>query len=418
MIIIGAMPASAVPAGTIGAFPTWTTSGTANLFTGAATFTSPSDADATVSTDSVSVTTPSGESAYLGANTAFGQEFGSTRKQPYLTLRPRSGSPAPTPPSTTTPAPSTATVTFDSAPVAGWGFAVGDIDADWVFIQPLDASGNALPVSELGEQGVGNYCDNASPKPSVCSTATAPFDVPNWVPGPGSQTVTYGTTSITYTPGTVYGNIKDTAGAYAWFMPTTAVRGIRLLYGALSGSPNYQLWLAQPAPTATITGQVALGGADASQPVPPGTNVELQSSDGTPVMAIDDAPVTVPVQPDGTYSIVTEQRDEYQLAVLPPAGFDPPPPIVVPALTANVTAPEIVVVPSSPGSSPSTPATPSGSPAVPLEVLADSGSSVTGTAWSAGVVSAAGALLLGVGLVRRRPRSVSQSPDSRSSNSR
>jgi hypothetical protein len=238
------------------------------------------------------------------------------------------------------------------------------------------------------------------------------------VPGPGNQTVTYGTTSITYTPGTVYGNIKDTAGAYAWFMPTTAVRGIRLLYGALSGSPNYQLWLAQPAPTATITGQVALGGADASQPVPPGTNVELQSSDGTPVMAIDDAPVTVPVQPDGTYSIVTEQRDEYQLAVLPPAGFDPPPPIVVPALTANVTAPEIVVVPSSPGSSPSTPATTSGSPAVPSEALADSGSSVTGTAWSAGVVLAAGALLLVVGLVRRRPRSVSQSPDSRSSNSR
>ncbi|GAB3807516.1 hypothetical protein GCM10028798_32190 [Humibacter antri] len=372
-------------------------SGTANAFTGTATFISPTDADATVTTDSVSVSTPTGESAFLGANTAFGQEFGSTRKQPYLTLRPRSGSPAPTPPSTTTPPPSTTTVMFGSQPAAGWGFAVGDIDADWVFIQPLDAAGNVLSTSDLGEQGTGNYCQNAAPKPSVCAGASAPYDVPNWVPGPNPVTVTYGSTTIAYSPGTLYGNVADTAGAYAWFLPSSAVRGIRLRYGALSGSPNYQLWLAQPAPTATISGTVALGGADASQPVPPGISVELQSSDGTPVAGIDEAPVTVPVQSDGSYQIVTEQRDAYRLAVDPPAGFDAPAPITVPALASEVTAPAIAMVPTA--------TTPSVSPiasATPAAELAESGSdAVSAGLGSAGVVALGAALMV---LATRRRR--------------
>ncbi|GAB3394064.1 hypothetical protein GCM10027568_24010 [Humibacter soli] len=394
-------------------------SGSPNSFTGTASFTNPTDANATVSTDSVSLTAPSGESAYLGANTAFGQEFGSTRKQPYLTLRPRTGAPAPTPPSTSTPPPSTTTVMFNAAPTAGWGFAVGDIDADWVFIQPLDASGNPLPTADLGEQGAGNYCENASPKPSACAGATAPYDVPNWVPGPASQTVAYGASSITYTPGTVYGNVNDTAGAYVWFMPSAAVRGIKLLYGALSGSPNYQLWLAQPAPATTITGQIALGGADTSQPVPPGTSVELQSADGTPVQAIDDAPVTVPVNSDGTYEIVTEQRDEYQIAVLPPAGYETPAPIVVPALAAEVTAPEIVMAPVPASSAPvgaTAPAAATGNTTTATTgELADSGSDAIDGVWTAIALVAAGLLLFAL---RQRRALTPQSPVRRSRSSR
>ncbi|MGN6126389.1 MAG: hypothetical protein ACTHON_07475 [Humibacter sp.] len=418
LVITAAAPASAVPAGTIGSFPTWTMSGSANSFTGTASFTNPTDANATVSTDSVSLAAPTGESAYLGASTAFGQEFGSTRKQPYLTLRARSAAPAPTPPSTSTPPPSTTTVMFSTAPTAGWGFAVGDIDADWVFIQPLDAAGNPLPTSDLGEQGAGNYCENASPKPSACTGATAPYDVPNWVPGPSSQTVSYGASSITYTPGTVYGNVNDTAGAYVWFMPSTAVRGIRLLYGALSGSPNYQLWLAQPAPATTITGQIALGGAAAAQPVPPGTSVELQSADGTPVQAIDDAPVTVPVNSDGTYEIVTEQRDEYQIAVLPPVGYEAPAPIVVPALAAEITAPEIVMapVPTSPATvTSSSPAAASGSSTTATSgELADSGSNAIDGILAACALVAAGLLLFAARARAPKP----QSPVRRSSSSR
>ncbi|MGA0567507.1 hypothetical protein ACO2Q7_09255 [Rathayibacter sp. KR2-224] len=393
-IAVGALPASATPPGTIGTFPTW--SPLSSSVPGTATFASPTDANAVVSTDAATASVASGSSAFLGSNTGFGQDFGSTRAQPYLTLRPKSGSPAPNPPSVTTPAPSTTTVMFGSQPASGWGFAVGDLDADWVFIQPLDASGNDLPTAELGEQGTGNYCDNASPRPSACSGATAPYDVPNWVPGPGSVPVAYGSTTITYSPGTLYGNFNDTSGAYAWFLPSSQVHGIRLVYGALNGSPVYQLWLAQPAPTATIAGTVALGGSDAGQPVPSGTSVELQSADGTPVAALDGSPVEVPVQSDGSYQIVTEQRQEYQLAVVPPAGFDPPAPITVTALASEVTAPQIVVAPTA-----ATQPTPTAT-ATPAAELAESGSNAA--PW---LLASVAMLVLGGALVsqaRRRRR--------------
>lgn len=390
--------ASAVPPGTIGTYPTWNVTGSAGSFSGTANFASPSMPNPTVQTNSSSVSTPSGESAYLGANTGFGQDFGSTRKQPYLTLRANGTGPAPTPPSTTTPAPSLTTIDFGAAgPAPGWGFVLGDIDADWVFVRGYDATGAQLPVSALGMQSTGNYCENASPKPSVCSGTAAPFDVPNWVPGPNNVTVPYGSSSISYAPGTVYGNVSDTSGAYIWFTPTAAVTKITLLYGALNGSPNYQLWLAQPAPMTTITGTVVVPGGS----VPPDTSVQVNDADGTPVEALTGDPLTVPVQPDGSFSIETEQRPDYQLVVVPPAGFDAPPPVIVPATSASVVAPTMTVTPvaSTPTPTPtvSTPSSPE--PTDQSGTLADSGSDVA--PWLA---ASAAVMLLGWCLIASRRR--------------
>lgn len=343
LVGVGAGAAGAVPAGTIGTYPTWTVGGTANAFSATAAFASPSLPDPAITSDSAALQSASGASAFLGPGTSFGQEFGTTRSQPYLTLRPRSGSPAPTPPSVGTPPPSTTTIDFGAtAPAAGWGFALGDIDADWVFVRAYDANGVQLPVSALGERAVGNYCDS-TPRPSACTGTVAPYDVPNWVTTP--TTVAYGASSITWAPGTVYGNVADTAGAYAWFTPDAAVRRIVLSYGALSGSPVFQLWVSQPAPVTTISGTVSLGDRPGAA-VPPGTAVQLDDADGTPVTALDGDPVQVPVDAQGAYAIETEQRDAYRLTVIPPAGYAAPAPILVsPATGAAVAVAPIALAP-------------------------------------------------------------------------
>ena len=107
-----ASPASAAPT-TIGSFPTWVmvrTTDAGLTFTGRADFSAAAQfPGVTVETNSTTVKTPTGESAWLGDSTGFGQHFGSTRAQPYLYLSPATGGP------------STTTLEFDAAPPAGWG---------------------------------------------------------------------------------------------------------------------------------------------------------------------------------------------------------------------------------------------------------------------------------------------------------
>jgi hypothetical protein len=237
VLLIAASPASAVPPGTIGTFPTWTVTGASTAYTGAASFTSPTLSSPTITSDSAQITTATGASAYLGAGTTFGADLGSTRAQPYLTIRPKSAAPMSNLASAV-PGPSTTTIDFGAtAPAAGWAFALGDIDADWVFVQGFDAGGAPVPVADLQERGVGNFCAS-TPKPSTCAGVNAPFDAPNWTGAAAPATPnTYSTGQIQYSASTVYGNFADTVGAYVWFQPAADVRKITLLYGALTGSP-------------------------------------------------------------------------------------------------------------------------------------------------------------------------------------
>ncbi len=319
------IPASAdsAPPGTIGSFPTWTIAASSTpgeTYQGSAVFSAAAGFPATSwVTNSVTTKVPSGDSAFLGASTGFGQTFGSSRAQPYLYLSPAASN-----------APSTTTITFAGDPPSGWGFAVGDIDADFVQIIPRDASNAVLPASALGAQDTGgtpllNYCNN-SPKPSSCGTG--PFtDAPLWFP----TGTTVGAT--TYTTPLVLGNVADTSGAYDWFLPSTSVRSLTFIYHAQSGFPIMQLWLAALATASTITGTVVQPDA---APIPAGTDVDLEHPDGTPVLDIQGDPVDVPVAPDGTFTLQAEEGT-YDVAFTVPAGDEPIPTEVVDASTPTTT---------------------------------------------------------------------------------
>lgn len=372
-----------MPAGTVGVFPVLSTSGSSGAFTGTATF--PASAampTATITTDSTTVKAPSGESAYLGATTGFGMNFGSSRSQPYLSLSTAAAFSA-----------STTNVLFPSQPASGWGFAVGDIDADWVHIVPLDSAGNPLPASELHAQDTGgtpllNYCAAASPKPSAC-VGSGPFtDAPWWLengglsPAPGDTTV--------YPAGSVVGNGFDTNGAYDWFLPSAAVWGIRLEFSAKIGFPSYQLWLAAPAEAVVITGTVEIPDA-AGAPIPGGTLVQLDNADGTPVLDIEDEPVTIPVAADGTFAIETEWEPGYELVVIPPPGYlaPDPVPVPIPAGATSVVVPPIALDPI---------VTPTSTPAAPepnvAAALPPTGVDVVPWLIAGGIVLVAGVALL------------------------
>ncbi|MFB9643506.1 hypothetical protein [Agromyces lapidis] len=410
LVLVGvAAPASAVdPATEIGAYADWTVGGTAGAFT-ATGMLPPSTGFAgpiSVTSDSIALTEASGASAFLNASTDFGTEYGSSRLQPYLTIRPKTGALAPTPPAVDNPPPSRTVVDLGASRGDDWGFALGDIDADWVFVTAFDDAGVQLPVDALGALTPGNYCAAGSPKPSTCA-GPGPFtDLPRWV---GSGTlVDFG---ITFVEGTLVGNFTDTTGAYLGFRPDPAVRRIELLYGAVNGSPSYQFWLAVAAAKTTVTGTVELeGGA----PPPPGTVVEVDDADGEPVRDVTGEELQVPVDENGDFTVELPQAGEYTLVVVPPAGYTPPDPVTIDGSQAEVEVPPIavepvVVPPTSPPASPppspspspgsETPATPA--PAATGE-LAESGANVAPFVAIAAGVLLAGAAAVVFATVRRR----------------
>jgi hypothetical protein len=323
--------ADSAPPGTIGSFPTWSIAASptpGETYQGAATWSAAAGFPATSwITNSSTTKVPTGDSAFLGASTGFGQTFGSSRSQPYLYLSPASSGP------------STTTITFAGAPPTGWGFAVGDIDADFVQILATDASNHTVSGTALGAQDTGgapllNYCNNV-PKPSTCGTG--PFtDAPLWY----ANGTTVGGTA--YTTPMVVGNVADTSGAYDWFVPSADVRTLTLIYHVQSGFPIMQLWLAAHAPASTIIGSVQQAGG---APIPVGTDVDLENANGAPVLDIQGDPVDAAVAPDGSFSLVTEQAD-YDLAFTVPEGFAPIPTESVDATSASVTLDPVVIRPA------------------------------------------------------------------------
>ncbi|HEX5859625.1 MAG TPA: hypothetical protein VFY91_16090 [Microbacterium sp.] len=388
-------PARAVLPDQVGVFPTWSISGAAGGFGATATFpASAAFAPVTVATDATSVSGPSGVTGFLGASTAFGQSFGSTRSQPYLNIGTAAGQAA-----------STTTLSFAGGQPDGWGFALGDVDADWVLVRAWADAARTSPLTldQLGFQSVGNYCTNV-PKPGSC--AAAPYtDQPVWVIAPETFD------GVLYQPGTLRGNslpgapaaTRDTSGAYGWFAPTTDVAVIELLYGARDGFPLFQLWLASPAPKATITGTVTIPSQPEGTPVPENTVIQLNNGDGTPVLNAEDLPVQVPVAGDGSFSLETEQRPDepYELVVLPPAGFSALPPITViadsatPAPVTLEIAPVVVIPPAPPAEQPAAAETPE---------LAESGAEPASAGLALALVVLGGALL-GLRASRRQARS-------------
>lgn len=347
----GAASAAPLPAGTVGVFGSWAMAPSVDpskTFEGTVTF--PASAgfpSATVVTDSTTVKVPSGESAFLGSSTGFGQTFGSSRSQPYLYLSQASAL-----------TPSTTTITFSGPLFAGWGFALGDIDADQVHIEAYDAANAPIAPADLGAQAPENYCNN-TPNPSSCGPGPH-TDVPTW-DEPSSSLV---------------GSGFDSKGAYGWFQPAADVRTLVLTYSGILGIPTYQLWFAAPAAATTITGTLATP----SGPPPAGTTLALHNGDGSEVFDIEEKPVIVPLAPDGSFSIVTEQG-AYQLAVTVPEGFAAIAPIAVDATTAAVSIGTIILDP----------------------VLPDTGSTVSPMLWVAFAAILLGIVMAGGAAAARRP---------------
>jgi len=217
VLLTAAAPAYAQ--GDTAGYATWTMSGTTRDYTGtmalpgnfpAATFTSDGRADSSLRP---------GTNTWLGENTPFGGAYGSSRDQAYPLLRPRTDTPG---------NPSTTTYTFATAtPASGWGFALGDIDADRITITATGADGSAVPVGALGYQGSFNFCET-SPKSTACSGVTD-FHTPTWTAGTA----------------TLSGDGDDETGGTGWFQPTVPITTLTFSFSALSGFPVYQTWFAK-----------------------------------------------------------------------------------------------------------------------------------------------------------------------------
>lgn len=269
-------PAAAQPPDA--SYAEWTLAGSGGDYTGtmtlppafpAASFTSDSRAPAAL---------VGGASNWLSADTPFGAEFGSSQDQPYLNLRPAADN---------ADAPSTTTYQFDSpTPAGGWGFTLGEIDADRVEVSATDPDGNLVPAAGLGFQEAFNYCD-ASPRPSsVCSGGPAPGD-----PGFDIPTVVVQDESVT-----LAGNGADTGGAAGWFAPTTPLSTLTFVFTFQSGFPIYHTWFA--AQTRSVSGSVVVDG----DPLP-GAELTILDPDGDPIA-----------------SATTDEGGDYQVAGLGPAG--------------------------------------------------------------------------------------------------
>jgi hypothetical protein len=189
-----------------GSYAQWTRDGTSGTITlASAGFASPS-ASWTTNAGNLAVAT----SATLGATTPFGQRFGSSSGKQYLGAGLSSG------------APSTTTYTFTRpAPAGTWGFAFGDVDADFVVISATNSQGAAVPVATIGTwfQGAFNYAGGT--------------DLPSWDPATATLT----------------GTGNDTNGAAGWFVPTVDLASLTVTFDKLTGFPTYQTWIAGDGPT-------------------------------------------------------------------------------------------------------------------------------------------------------------------------
>ena len=106
--------------------------------------------------------------------------------------------------------------TFDEPTTVGFGFALGDVDAENVRLRAADAEGNALTATELGFQSSFNYANDN--------------DLPVWQPASSR----------------LAGNGMDTDGASGWFQPLVPIQSLTMTCETITGFPRYQVWMASP----------------------------------------------------------------------------------------------------------------------------------------------------------------------------
>lgn len=220
--------------------------------------------------------------------TPFGQVYGSSQNKGYLNLRPAADNAA---------SPSITTYTFASpTPAAGWGFVLGDVDADQVLVRATGPGGAAVAVGDLGFQGVFNYCDVPSPRPGSCSGVAAPFDLPTWDPATGI----------------LRGNAAalDTVGASGWFQPSVPLSTLSFAFTQREGFPVYQTWFATL--TRAVSGTVTV---DATTPLA-GVQLDILGPTGAIVG-------TATTGADGTYSLDGLAPGDYTVRAATPAGYQP-----------------------------------------------------------------------------------------------
>lgn len=265
---------------------------------GTATFDSAlSFPDATFAVGPGSVSRASGTGTWLSRSTPFGGVFGSSRNLPYLVFSvPRAGS--------------SVTFTFESpTPVqsggAGWGFAIGDVDAENVRISATGPGGplSAADLGWQGDDGAFNYCA-VSPRPSACRAGSGD-DLPNW----SASTSTLRGNNTSPAP--------DTDGASGWFRPNVPVTSLTLTGEVIAGIPSFQFWIA-------ALDEVGISGrVDAVGTVDPGpvSGVELQLLDGagSPVV-VDGSSVTTMTGRNGTYRFGDLDPGAYRVQMFPPIG--------------------------------------------------------------------------------------------------
>jgi len=129
----------------------------------------------------------------------------------------------------------TTTFTFNRPfPANRLGFAVGDIDVDFLTITATDGNGNPVPGSRLAG-GVFNFCDVEVDQPGDCDAG--PYQIPVWTPGSNGGTVT---------PTPPAPDDEESDGASAWFRPTVSLKTLTLVFQGYpnASSPSYRAWFA------------------------------------------------------------------------------------------------------------------------------------------------------------------------------
>ena len=308
-----------------GGYAAWTLSGTGTAYTGSVTLNG-GFPGTTFTSNSRQTTVQAGKSVFLPAGSAPGAIFGSSANQQYLNQRPLRDN---------VTSPSTTTYTFDRpTPASGWGFVLGDIDADKAVVSATDAKGNPVSVADLGFKSVFNYCDAPTPRP--CTGDPDPgggnrFDLPVWDPATATLL------------GSGFGSNQDTAGASGWFMPTVPLTSLTIRYYMLSGFPVYQTWFATVAHdiSGTVSGCV-VGGVPMDLKDANGFTVASTVTDAngnyafTGFVASDDYTVST-TAPDGC-EVVGEPEVAVDLSVGDVANVDFEQSEVVPTQTATPTS--------------------------------------------------------------------------------
>ena len=243
---------------------------------------------ATVSTTSTGLgrAVGTGTSTYLNTGTAFGTAYGSSRDEEYLLLGTATGR-----------APSVTTLTFASPTPVGWGFALGDVDADQVQVSATTVGGGQATAAELDWEGSFNYCNTTPPRPSSCLGRVS-SDLPVW----------------NRTTDTLVGNGSDTNGASGWLRPTVPLTSLTLTFTARSGTPVYQLWVASP--TTSVSGTVG-SACHHGGPV----TLALLRPDGSPVHDAEGRAVTATTRPDGGYAFERLAPGRYTVRLDVPYGY-------------------------------------------------------------------------------------------------